>query len=305
VLELSSFQLEYADENSASPHIAVITNIYNDHLNRYGKFDVYAKMKFNIFRNQTADDFLILNADEDITKEILKKKPKSKIYYVSHKPLPKNMQGLYFSDNSIYLKHSDGTKMVLKKTGFSRHEKANLLCALLCAHLSNVSWEVMKTKLHDLPIAPLRQEIIVNNNKLKVVNDSAGTSPDATIAAIEKFGEEDDFVLISGGTDKDLDFSALAEKINDNVPPKNLYLLTGNGTDKLVKELKNHQYVTKNIHNNLAKLVKEVAKNHETGTIVFSPGGASFEKFKNEYDRGRKFNLLARKYFIDKKGKIS
>jgi UDP-N-acetylmuramoylalanine--D-glutamate ligase len=300
VLELSSFQLEYAGKDAPSPHIAIITNIYNDHLNRYGKFDIYAKMKFNIFKNQTKNDFLILNADEDITKEVLKEKPKANIYYVSQKPLLKNKSGLYFSKDTIYFQEKGMAKKIFNVPGLSRHEKANLLCALLAAQLSGEEWSNLKSKVNTLPMAPLRQEVIINTSKLTVVNDSAGTSPDATIAAIEKFGENNDFVLISGGTDKELDFSKLARKINDYVPPKNLYLLSGSGTDKLISELKKHKYIDTNVFDDLRKLVSTVSKNHKTGIIVFSPGGASFEKFKNEFDRGSKFTNLAKKYFIEK-----
>lgn len=304
VLELSSFQLEYCTAETPAPHIAVITNIYNDHLNRYGKFDIYAKMKFNIFRNQTRSDFLILNADEKITKEILKEKPKAKIYYISNRKLSASKNGLYFLNETVYFKENEKTEKVTKITGLSRHEKANLLSAMVAAKLAGINWKEIAKKIPNLPTAPLRQEEIVRTDKLVVINDSAGTSPDATIAAIEKFSGEDDFILITGGTDKDLDFTELAEKIIGFVPPKNLYLLTGSGTDKLQKELKKFQYLPKNIFDSLNELVKTVAKNHKTGTIVFSPGGASFEKFKNEFDRGNQFTQASLKYFIEKKGKI-
>lgn len=296
VLELSSFQLEYAKSNTPSPHIAIVTNIYHDHLNRYGKFDIYAKMKFNIFKNQTKDDYLILNADEKITKEILKEKPKANLYYISEKTLPTFKNGLYFSGDTIYFQKNKKLEKVLTLTNLSRHEKANLLCAILVAHLSGEKWSAIKTKIKDLPMAPLRQEIIFKNSKITVINDSAGTSPEATIAAIEKFGENDDFVLITGGTDKELDFSSLAKRINDQIPPKNLYLLSGSGTDKLIKELKIWGYGYNNLYNNLSDIVNTISENHKTGTIVFSPGGASFEKYKNEFDRGNQFNKLVKKY---------
>lgn len=296
VLELSSFQLEYAALDTPSPHIAVITNIYNDHLNRYGKFDIYARMKFNIFASQTKDDYLILNADEDITKEILKEKPKSNVYYTSGKKLPISKNGLYFLNDTIYFQKNKRSEKVFNISKLSRHEKANLLCAVLAAYLSGEKWNAIKTKLKNLPMAPLRQETILKNSKITIINDSAGTSPDATIAAIEKFGEDDDFVLITGGTDKELDFSGLARKINDIIPPKNFYLLSGSGTDKLIKELRVWDYKMNKPSDNLTDIVKTILKNHKTGTIVFSPGCASFEKYKNEFDRGSQFNNLVSKY---------
>jgi UDP-N-acetylmuramoylalanine--D-glutamate ligase len=305
VLELSSFQLEYSKVNTPAPHIAIITNIYNDHLNRYGKFDVYAKMKFNIFKNQTKDDYLILNADEAITKAILKEKPKSQIYYTSGMKLPVTKNGLYFVKDTIFFQDRKKTEKVTKVFGLSRHEKANLLCAILAARLAGTQWKEMTKKILALPQAPLRQEIILKSKNLTVVNDSAGTSPDAVIAAIEKYGQNQDFALITGGTDKELDFTGLAKKIVDSIPPKDIYLLEGSATERLKKELKKYRYPKDlNEFDTLEKIVKTISKDYPTGTILFSPGGASFEKFKNEFDRGNQFNRLVRKYFIEKKGRI-
>lgn len=298
VLELSSFQLEYLIGDTPSPHIAIITNVYNDHLNRYGKFDIYAKMKFNIMKNQTKDDFLILNADEDISKEVLKEKPKAKIYYVSNTKLPSTKNGLFFDKDTIYFQKRRKKTKVTKVTDLSRHEKANLLCAMLTSKLSGTNWKDMISKINTLPQAPLRQEVILKTKKLKIINDSAGTSPDAVIAAIEKYGNDPDFALITGGTDKELDFKGLAKKITDSIPPKDIYLLEGSATNKLKKELQKLGYPKNlNEYDSLEDIVKELVKKYTTGTILFSPGGASFEKFKNEFDRGSKFNKLVRRYF--------
>lgn len=298
VLELSSFQLEYANEATKSPKIAVITNIYRDHLNRYENLGRYKEIKFNIFKNQSTDDFLILNDGENITKEVLKRKPKSKICFVSTKRLSASKNGLYFIGNNIYFQENKTSKKVASFIGLARFEKANLLCAMLAAHLAGTSWTEIKSRIKNLPSAPLRQQVIFDNGKLTIINDSAGTSPEATIAAIEKYKDRDDFVLICGGTDKKLDFSDLVKEIKENIHPNNLYLLSGSGTEKIKKALTTVLYSTKvEKFDSLEKIVQLLAQRYKTGTIVFSPGCASFEKFKNEFDRGEQFNKFVKKYF--------
>jgi len=102
VLELSSFQLEFYEKELKAPRIAIITNIYNDHLNRYSGFEEYASVKARIFQNQTKDDYLILNLDNTWTKFFLKLKPKSRIYFVSLKR--KSKKGIYIKNEKIFIK---------------------------------------------------------------------------------------------------------------------------------------------------------------------------------------------------------
>jgi UDP-N-acetylmuramoylalanine--D-glutamate ligase len=125
-----------------------------------------------------------------------------------------------------------------------------------------------------------------------IVNDSAATSPDATINAIERFKKYKNLILITGGTDKNLDFKDLAKKIKKEIKPRNLILLNGSATKKLIEELRKIKYplIEENIFEDLREAVKR-AFYHE-GLILFSPASASFEKFKNEFDRGKKFNKI-------------
>ncbi len=296
VLELSSFQLEFLKKGAKPPKIAVITNLYNDHLNRYGDFKRYLEQKAKIFLNQTMADFLILNADNGYTKEFLEKKPKSKIYYLSLKKLPANKHGLYFIGDKIYFKENSQQQMVYEVKNLADHQKYNLLAALLSAHLYGKPWEELMKKIKSLPQPPFRQEQVFKNNRLEVINDSAATSPDGTIAALERFGGKDKLILITGGTDKMLDFSDLAKKIKTYIKPENLFLLEGSATLKLVNELNKNNYCKPEdvqIFNSLGAILADaVQKKAERGMILFSPAAASFEKFKNEFDRGRQFNKI-------------
>lgn len=297
VLELSSFQLEFDKTSKYSPNIAILTNVYVDHLNRYKSLNEYKKIKLSIFRNQTEDDALILNLDEEVTKEALAKKPKSNLFFVSKKQLPKDKNGMYFKGDDINYQFEGKVSKVTKFPGLAPHEKTNLLSAMLTAHVMGIDGKEIVSRIKSLPTPDYRQQEVFNNKKIKIINDSAGTSPDATIAAIEKFKSEKNFILISGGTNKELDYQNLAKKIAIDVKPENLFLLAGSGTNLLLKELS--KIVKEEIvpYDNLEDIVDIVSQEFTTGAIVFSPGGASFEKFKNEYDRGAKFNSLAKKYF--------
>jgi UDP-N-acetylmuramoylalanine--D-glutamate ligase len=257
----------------------------------------YRDVKFNIFKNQTEQDVLVLNYDEPVTKLALKEKPKSKLFFVSLSPLPKDLNGLYFdNDKAIYQFEGKRTKAT-SIMGLAPHERSNLLTAMLVAHLMGVPGQQIVEGIKDLPKPKFRQEIIFKDNNFTIVNDSAGTSPDATIAAIEKFRGKD-LVLVTGGADKDLDFKELAKKITENVKPENLYLLEGSATKKLIKELTKLLYISEVAeYENLEDIIDVISQEYTKGTVLLSPGSASFEKFKNEFDRGEAFNKLVEKYF--------
>ncbi|MCS7183872.1 MAG: UDP-N-acetylmuramoyl-L-alanine--D-glutamate ligase [Patescibacteria group bacterium] len=317
ILELSSFQLEFYRKNLRSPKIAIITNLYEDHLNRYQTMEEYGKTKAKIFLNQKEDDFLILNYDNKWTKFFLKLKPKSHIFYVSLKKLPLNLNGIYYIKNNIYIRQGKRefsfqlNKELLLLWG--RHNIYNLMFALITlfiySHYQNkkIEWQKVVRFLPNLKFPPFRQQIIYQNEKIKIINDSASTAPQAAIEAIEKFSFIDhQIILIIGGTDKNLNFSNLAKVIKKYIEPKNLIVLEGSASLKIIEELKKIKYNLKEIHqvNNLKECVNlafQLIKNNKKSIILFSPAAASFEKFKNEFDRGKKFNQLIRYYLKNEK----
>jgi UDP-N-acetylmuramoylalanine--D-glutamate ligase len=361
VLELSSFQLEFyptadergfkhgltridietADEHGfntdkhgfiKAPKIAIITNIYNDHLNRYSGFEEYASVKARIFQNQTKEDFLILNLDNDWTKFFLKLKPKSQVYFVSLKKKPP--KGIYIKNDKVFIKDEKEYQIFpIKKFKeiYGEHNLYNLLFALLTFYLYLKSKNVknpqnkikkLKNFIFSLKTPKFRQEIIYQSKNLMIVNDSAATSPDATINALERFKKYENLILITGGTDKNLDFKDLAKKIKKEIKPENLILLNGSATKKLIEELRKLKYplIEENIFEDLKEAIRHglmriseridvdsklngTNKNNPyrsvlnpyISVLLFSPASASFEKFKNEFDRGEKFNKIVRK----------
>jgi UDP-N-acetylmuramoylalanine--D-glutamate ligase len=176
-----------------------------------------------------------------------------------------------------------------------------MLAAVLSAKLLEPGLSVTKKDLLALKTVTFRQEVIATQKGQQIVNDTAATSPDATVAALERFsGGTRDTILITGGTDKKLDYTDLAGKIKKHVRKKNLILLEGSGTKKLVQELKKVSFSQNEIHvyETLEECVREatsIMKEREKGALLFSPAAASFEKFVNEVERGKHFNELIQK----------
>lgn len=168
-----------------------------------------------------------------------------------------------------------------------------MLFAVTASLFAGIFKNQIANRIKSLEKPKFRQELILKNKNYEVYNDSAATSPEATIAAIEKYKHYPNFVLICGGTDKELDFFALAQKIKKDLTIQNLFLLEDSATDKLTEKLGENIRT----YESLEEIIKDILRCFQQATIVFSPGAASFEKFQNEFDRGTQFNRLAKKYF--------
>ena len=277
VAELSSWHLELLNRSGQAPKVAIITNIYRDHMNRYRTVASYASAKANIFKNQKKGDFLILNRRNAWTSFFLKKKPASKVVYF---PVKTGINEKKFSE--VY----------------GSHNLENFEAAYLAAKLVGVPVPALRRAAWHLPQIKFREEIIFKSLKLIIVNDTTATSPDGTIAALKRFGK-DNVILIAGGTDKNLEYSEWAQLVKQYTTQGQLYLLNGSATKKMIAALKrvgffkrNQPQIFENLLDTLRSVKKSKVKSNKLKVILFSPGAASFEKFKNEFDRGEKFNRL-------------
>ncbi|MGC9611066.1 MAG: UDP-N-acetylmuramoyl-L-alanine--D-glutamate ligase [Minisyncoccia bacterium] len=284
VAELSSWHLELLNQSGKAPKIAVITNIYRDHMNRYRALRDYASAKANIFKDQKRGDFLVLNRKNEWTKFFLKKfsgwKVGSKIVFSSAKT---GINEKKFSE--IY----------------GPHNLENFKTAFLAAKLAGVPVSKLRRAAWRLPQIKFREEIIFKSPKFKIVNDTTATSPDGTIAALKRFGKES-ITLIAGGTDKNLEYGKWAQLVKQCTAQEQLYLLNGSATKKMIIALskigffKNSQpQLFENLPDILKSIKKLKVKSNKLKVILFSPGAASFEKFKNEFDRGEKFSKFAKR----------
>jgi len=277
-MEVPSYQLELLGEKNDlyAPRVALITNIYQDHLARHGSMEEYTKTKANIFKSQSNSDTLILNKDNKWTKFLLGLKPESKVEFFS-----KDMTFDYLDRASFVEK-------------WGEHNLLNLYAAILAVKTMGVDIETIKKSIPNLPQIKFREEKIFDDGKLQIYNDTAATSPEATVAALERFDPQNSNVLlISGGTDRELEFNDWAKIVGEKLNPENLILLSGSATEKMKKALNWTKYNEFETLDECLKAAQKRAAELKSGTkILFSPSSKSFEKFKNEYDRGEKFNEL-------------
>jgi len=305
ILELSSFQLELSKLKYKAPKIAIITNLYRDHLNHHFNMKDYVRAKTHIFQNQKNTDYLILNYDNKWTKFFLSLKPQSQVYFISRNPLPKGENGIFSKKGEIYYQENKKKELLFDSNNFLKqwgmHNLDNLMFAILAAKLFGLNFSQIKKRITTLPQIKFRQEAVrqLADKKLLVINDSSATSPDATIAALKRFKQykNSNIILITGGTDKNLRFKGLAEEIKKTILPKNLVILNGSASKKLIKELNkikysNSYFVFESLNECFCYSL-HLKKQKKRNIILFSPAAASFEKFKNEFDRGEQFNKLS------------
>ena len=289
VLELSSFQLM---NMTVSPDIAVITNITQNHLNLHSSYEEYIEAKKNIFRSQDENGILVLNYDNEITREC-KQDANGKVAYFSSK---EKLDNGIIVDNDIIKecedklrKHIVNTKDINLK-GMHNYEN---ICAAYAATKTLVDTETALKAIKEFKGVEHRLEFIKEINGVKWYNDSIGTSPTRTIAGLNSF--EEDIILIAGGYDKNLDYEPLAKPIVDKV--KGLILI-GQTAEKIY-EVVNKKLQEKNkdldiyICDEFSQTVQIANKIAKPGQIVlFSPASASFDMFENYAQRGKKFKEL-------------
>ena len=268
VVEFSSWQLESLTPHKISPHIAVLTNIFPDHLNRYKTFEDYVEAKKNIFKFQHSSDFLVTNFELEITKK-LANQANSQIRFFSKKILPQNiLQSLKLAGN---------------------HNLQNLAAAYQVAKILGISDQIIIQAVKDFNPIPNHLEFIRKYKGISFINDTTATVPEASIAAISTISKP--VILLVGGADKNLDFTNLSKLINQKV--KALVLLQGSATDKIEKEVRREIIVGR--FSDFKKAVKAAVKFAKFGDVILlSPAAASFGMFKNEFDRGEQFKAIVR-----------
>jgi UDP-N-acetylmuramoylalanine--D-glutamate ligase len=285
-----------------APHIAVITNLYPDHLNRYRDIEDYADAKANIFFRQNDDDFLILNKQNKWTGYFLKKKPKSMVFYTSVVALRGKENGIFIRNGYLIFRADDTEQRLFGVAkfiaAFGAHNLENLMAAILAVKLYDPAIPISEREVLRLPLPEMRQEEVYKKGHLRIINDSCATSPDGAVAAVRRFRKEGELLLITGGTDKELDFTPLRKVMKELLSENNVILLGGSGTDRLRNGLGNfHPSAFATLEECVREAKDRIGQKKGKATLLFSPGAASFERFLHEFDRGEKFNKLVKKYF--------
>ncbi len=288
VAEVSSFQLETV--RTFKPKGAAILNITPDHLDRYVSMTDYIDAKCRIFLNQDEHDFIVLNADDPVTVEIVRRierqLPLSKrpaIFYFSRK---REVPGAYYRNGVIHFELSGFSSFVLHPPAFrikGVHNIENAMAASVMALLSGCAPGAVADALAEFPGLEHRLEFVREIDGVAFINDSKGTNVGAVIKSLESFSGP--VILIAGGRDKDGDFTELMPLIKDKV--KTLVLI-GEASDKIKKALDNSTRII--MEDSLGDAVAKAKELASPGDVVLlSPACASFDMFRDFEHRGREF----------------
>ncbi len=277
VAEISSFQLE--DIETFRPRVATILNITQDHLDRYHSIDEYGEAKAQIFKNQTKEDFLVLNFDDPLVKAFTKRTAATVVPF--SRMLRFNPGMCVIDGQLVYNGRRICRAEEIRIKGV--HNLENALAAAAMALVAGADKDSVAAALKEFPGLEHRLEFVRERNSVTYINDSKGTNVGAVVKSVEGFTQR--VVLIAGGLDKGSDFSPLYELFQKKV--KTLILI-GKAADKMAKALAS---ATETV---LAKTLQDAvrlasAKAAPGDVVLLSPACASFDMFRDFEDRGRQF----------------
>jgi len=290
VLELSSFQLE---DLTRSPDIAVMLNVVPEHLDRHKTFSKYLAAKQNIYTHQGKADWLIASYDFVPTKEALRR-ARGKTLPISPRQILR--KGVYLSKGEIVYRHwrSGRRQVITSATGLKlmgEHNLQNVLPAIATALVSNVPVKTIAKKLRSFKPLKHRIELVRRIGDVSFINDSLGTTPEAAAAAILAFPNLPKAIIV-GGVYKGGDISALAKTAaTGNV---RMAVLIGGSAKKFQAAFKRFApKVSTKLAKTFPQAVKEaIAAVRTHGLVMLTPACASFDMFKDAYDRGDQFKKI-------------
>lgn len=280
VLELSSWQLEGLEPHGISPQVAVMTNIYPDHLNTYTGMEDYAEAKAHIFRHQHSSDMAVFNYDNPWTRRFGQEAP-GQTWFTS------------LERGGSFARGSDELVPFPFKTPLEgRHNLENVLLATTTARLLGVHDTIIAETVSRFQSVPHRLADVRTLNGVRYINDSTSTTPIAGQVALEAFNAP--IVLVAGGNTKHLPLEHWPARIIERC--RDLVLLTGSGTDELLPALEQELSMQgkadplRGVFSNFQQAMDTAVSLTRPGDILlFSPGFTSFGMFLNEFDRGDAF----------------
>jgi len=284
VLELSSFQLDGIV--NFKPHIAVITNISPDHLDRYNyDFNLYIASKFRITENQTTADYLIVdNEDSAIQNWLQNNKTQATVYPFSLQEELEN--GCYLKEDTIYTNiNNEEFTMPIKELALEgKHNVKNAMAATAVAQLLKIRKQTIRESLSNFQGAEHRLEKVLKIQNVQYINDSKATNVNATFFALDSMNTPT--VWIVGGVDKGNDYDELMSLVREKV--KGIICL-GVDNQKLFNTFNGVVDVMIET-TSMTEAVKIAQRMAEKGdTVLLSPACASFDLFENYEDRGKQF----------------
>lgn len=286
VAELSSFQLENVID--LKPKVGVLINIAKDHLDRYKDMHEYIQAKFNLFTNQTEDDFAVFNYDNKLSLEYLDRQPikAQKFYFSLHDD---SIQGAFLKDGKFCWQNGKSIEIIMndgEQKIKGEHNKENILAAITIAKLLNIDNENIKQGIINFTGLPHRMELVREYKDRTFFNDSKATTTSAVAKSITGFKN---IILIMGGRDKGLDYSELNDVLKNNV--KKL-ILTGEAKDT-IKNMIDYPEENTVLIDGFEEAVQEAYNTSMEGdNIILSPACTSYDLFKNFEQRGEAFKRI-------------
>lgn len=289
VLELSSFQLDGIVHYK--PHIAIITNISPDHLDRYEyKYENYIASKFRITMNQTEDDYLIYDNDDEAISQWLQNNK------INAKPIPFSVtrvlkNGAYLNDKTMEI-NINQEEFMMETAQISlegKHNLKNAMAATSVAQLMRIRKQTIRESLSNFQGVEHRLEKVLKIQNVQYINDSKATNVNATYFALESMTTPT--VWIVGGVDKGNDYTELMALVNEKVKA---IICLGVDNKKIIDAFGNIVDMMVEVDNmrDAVNTAKHIAEKGDT--VLLSPACASFDLFENYEDRGRQFKDAVR-----------
>lgn len=289
VIELSSFQIEALNDHHLSPHVAVLTNISEDHLDRYDNFAHYAGTKLGLTHAMRPEDVVVYNVEDPIVRTVEHRTQARLFPFGLRDP---GRDGAWQSDDRFVIRDG-GTELRFGKSALlalsGDHGAMNALAAIGAAHVYGAPSAAIERGLAAFNGVPNRLEEVAIVDGVLYVNDTSATAPAAAVAGIRVLAPRARVLhLIAGGADKCTDLAPFADAIRE--ARARVYLLEGTATPTLDTLLAERRVAVTGTFRSMDGAVICAARTATAGDIVaLSPGCASFGMFRNEFDRGEQF----------------
>ncbi len=291
VCEISSFMMETSSK--FHPSVSAVLNISEDHLNRHGTMAKYIALKERIFENQTEKDFVVLNWDDPVTRDMAKRTKSTVVWFSSREEVS---YGAFVKDGNIVFGTPTRFKPICKADEVyipGEHNLRNALAATAMAMSAEVPAPVIRLTLRTFKGVEHRIEFVRELDGVRFVNDSKGTNVDSSIQAVRAMKRPT--VLILGGYDKHTDFTPLCEEIL-KAPIESIVLIgdTAKQCQDTLEKVGFRNWAHAGYDFELAvNMAFERAK--DGGTVLLSPSCASFDMFDDYEARGRIFKEIVNK----------
>lgn len=286
--EISSYQME-ATKNFR-PHVSAILNVTPDHLKRHGTMEIYQAMKEKIFAQQTAEDFLVLNFDDERTREMIDRAACKVVYFSRKRELD---EGAFIKNNRLVIKFNGIHELcTIDELGIKGgHNVENALAASIMAFLVGASAEKICGVLKSFQGVEHRIEFVREIDGVKFYNDSKATNTDSAIKALETFAGH--IILIAGGDDKGTDLNDFLQLVKERVDS---LILVGDAAERFKTCAIDSGYPAEKILDagysmqRAVELAKEISRAPQV--VLLSPACASFDMYSDFEERGRDFKRI-------------